>query len=254
MEGKKIVPEKKTTEKSTAVVKQPELSESALLVRMAIDKDLDPEKLDKILDMHERMKASQNKERFEQAFSEMKGELPIITKSMDAKNDDGSTMYSFAPLEELQEKCDPILSKYGFAYYWEESFIEATNCKRVIFYLSAHGHTRSNYFDVPDIQGTRRNNPIQVAGMKSSYGRRYTFQSGVGMIIKGEDNDANYLTFNDAVEYSEQITWLKACENLEDLKDVWGRLYQDLKKSGDNIGRDILMEVYTKQKKAVTNG
>ena len=132
MTEKKIVPKKKTPVKETTAiakrkptaVAKPEMSESGMLLQMAINKDLDPVRLDKFIDMHERMKKSQNKERFEEAFSQMKGELPIVNKTAEAKNDDGSVMYCFAPLEELQEKCDPILSKYGFAYYWEELYIE----------------------------------------------------------------------------------------------------------------------------------
>ncbi len=240
---------------STPAKPKVEMSETGALVQMAIDKDLDLDKLERVIAMHKGMKADQAKDSFNRSFAEMKAELPIITKGMEAKNDDGSVMYMFAPLEDLQEACDPILSKYGFSYHWEEEFIESTNSKRVLFILEhKEGHQRSNYFDVPEIQGTKRNNAIQVQGIKSSYGKRYTMQSGTGIIIKGEDRDANFLTFNVAVEYADQIVWLKSCQTLDDLKDVWTKVYKDLKTNNDQIGKGVLTEVYNNQKKAVTNG
>ena len=232
-----------------------EMSETGLLVQMAIDKDLDIDKLERIIAMHKGMKSDQAKESFNKAFAEMKAELPIITKGMEAIHDDGTVMYMFAPLEDLQEACDPVLSRYGFSYHWEEEFVEATKAKRVTFILEhKEGHERKNYFDVPEISGTKRNNAIQVQGIKSTYGKRYTFQSGTGIIIKGEDNDANILTFGDAVEYADQIVWLKTCKNEDDLKSVWTKIYQELKKNNDQVGKAVLTEVYNAQKKVVLNG
>ncbi len=257
--------EKKTVKKPTAKSKQIakakpravvkpklEMSETGALVQMAIDKDLDLDKLERVIEMHKGMKADQAKDSFNRAFAEMKAELPVITKGMEATNDDGSVMYMFAPLEDLQEACDPILSRYGFSYHWEEEFIESSDSKRVTFILEHRdGHQRSNYFDVPDIQGTKRNNPIQVQGIKSTYGKRYTFQSGTGVIVKGEDKDANFLTFNEAVEYADSIEWINSCNTPDELKDVWTKIYQDLKNKDDKIGLAVLTEVYNKQKKVV---
>jgi len=256
--------EKKPVKKTTAIAKKKsripakpkvEMSETGALDQMAIDKNLDLDKLERVIEMHKGMKADQAKDSFNRAFAEMKAELPVIKKGMEATNDDGSVMYMFAPLEDLQEACDPILSKYGFSYHWEEEFIESSNSKRVTFILEHRdGHQRSNNFDVPDIQGTKRNNAIQVQGIKSTYGKRYTFQSGTGVIVKGEDKDANFLTFNDAVEYADSIVWINSCNTPDELKDVWTKVYQDLKKNNDQIGKSVLTEVYNKQKKAVLDG
>lgn len=253
-------PVKKTTTiakaKPRAVAKpKVEMSETGALVQMAIDKNLDIDKLERIIELHKGMKKDQAKDSFNRAFAEMKAKLPIITKSMEATNDEGSVMYKFAPLEDLQEACDPVLSEYGFSYHWEEEYIEASNSKRVIFVLEhKEGHERRNHFDVPDIQGTKRNNAIQVQGIKSTYGERYTFKSGTGVIVKGEDKDANFLTFNDAVEYADSIVWINSCNTPDELKDVWTKVYQDLKNKDDKIGKAVLTEVYNKQKKAVLDG
>ncbi|MDA3940488.1 MAG: ERF family protein [Spirochaetia bacterium] len=245
MEEKEIA----KVEPQEVLIPEVALSETGMLLKMAIDQNLDIDKFERLMEMHRAVKSDQSKDAFNIAFSEMKGELPVITKGAEAKNDDGSTMYMFAPLEDLQEACDPILSKYGFSYHWEEEFIETTNAKRVTFVLEhKEGYSRKNYFDVPDIQGTKRNNAIQVQGIKSTYGKRYTFQSGIGIIIKGEDKDGDFKTFNDAVEYAEDIVWMKSCTDIESLAGVWKKIYTKLKNNNDSIGRQVLIDVYQKRK------
>ena len=229
-------------------------SETGKLLQMAVDKDLDVEKLEKLIDLKNREMERECKQDFEQHFSVMKSKLPVIKKTAAATDDNNNVMYKFAPLEELQEKCDPIITEHGFSYHWEESYIQETQSKRVTFFLSGYGYTRSNYFDVPDIPGNKRTNPIQVAGIKSSYGKRYTYTSGLGLVITGEDDDANALTFADAIEYADQIVWIKTCKTSEDLKGVWSKIYAELKKNNDSIGRAVLTEVYNKQKEAAQNG
>ena len=250
MEEKAVAKQKPKT-----VVVQPELSETGMLLQMAMkESDIDIDKFKLILELKNQEEDRKCQKEFENAFALMKSELPVIEKGTKALDKEGKVMYRFAPLEDLQEACDPVLSKYKFSYHWEESFVESTKSKRVTFFLSGYGHTRSNYFDSAEIAINKYANAIQTAGIQASFGKRYSLQSGLGLIVKGIDDDAVSLTFNDAVEYSQQISWLKSATTQKDLKDVWGRLYQDLKKSGDTIGRDILMEVYNKQKKAVTDG
>ena len=220
-------------------------SESGLLLQMAIDKDLDVDKLEKLIDLKVKEEERLCKKDFELHFSEMKAELPVIEKSKEVKDDKGNHMYNFAPLAEIQSLCDPIIASYKFGYYWDESYIPETKSKRVTFYLSGYGYTKSNYFDVPDIQSNKWANPIQTGGIKSSYGKRYTFESGLGLIVKGIDTDGVHLTFNDGVEYAEQIVWLKSCTTREDLLDVFKKIVAELKKENDTLGKGVLTAIYT---------
>lgn len=229
-------------------------SETGALLKMAVDKDLDIGKLEKLIELKNREEERACKRDFELHFTQMKAELPIIEKDTEAKDQNGKTMYKFAKLESLQEACDPIITTHGFCYHWDESHVEATKSKRITFFLSGYGHTRSNYFDSPEIPSNKFANAIQTAGIQASFGKRYSMIEGLGLIVKGVDNDANHLTFNDAIEYADQIVWLKSCNTPEDLKGVWSKIYQELKKNNDSIGRAVLTEVYNKQKEAVLNG
>lgn len=224
-------------------------SESAALLKLAIDKDLDVDKLEKLIDLKVREEARQCKKDFELHFSKMKAELPIIEKTEEVTDDKGNHMYNFAPLAEIQTLCDPTIAKYKFSYYWDESYISETKSKRVTFYLSGYGHTKSNYFDVADIQSNKWANAIQTGGIKSSYGNRYTFCSGLGLIIKGVDTDGIHLTFDDGVQYSKQVDQINNCNTKEELIETWKSVWKNL--GTDTIGKQILTIVYNKRKGAI---
>ena len=251
-EAKKIVPKKKPATKAIAVTPKQEIaiqSETAALLKLAIDKNLDVDKLEKLIDLKNREDDKLCKKEFDLHFSEMKNELPLIEKTMEVTDDNGKHMYDFAPLPEMQALCDPIISKHKFSYYWGEVEIPEQKVKRVTFYLSGYGHTRENSFDVAEIPTNKWANAIQVGGIRSSYGNRYTMMGGLALVVKGTDNDAANLTFNDGIEYAEQIVWLKSCNSREDLLSVFKKIVETLKKNNDTIGKGVLTEVYTDMKK-----
>lgn len=124
---------------------------------------------------------------FEKHFTAMRAELPAIVKDKAAMNK-GERMYNYAPLESIQRKCDPIIFKHGFCYSWREEAMPE-GVKRIWLDISGYGHTRSNYFDCAKIGGTPIQNAIQIAGAMSTYGRRYSFLAGFGVIVEGEDSD-----------------------------------------------------------------
>lgn len=181
---------------------------------------------------------------FEQHFSEMRKELPRITKSKDVAIR-GTKAYSYAPLESIQGICDPIIFKHGLTYSWREEAI--AEGKRVWLDITGFGHTRSNYFDSPRIdpitsrEGNAVTNVIQAAGVMSTYGKRYTFVSGFGIIIEGEDTDAANLDggsieldlreyirsgklLPDAVKIIEkELNKPEAERNIETLRNYWKR-------------------------------
>lgn len=126
---------------------------------------------------------------FEAHFAAMRSELPAIVKSKDGARG----QYKYAPLETIQRLCDPIIFRHGFSYSWREEAIP--DGKRIWLDIVGYGHTQSNYFDSPQIdpvtsrEGAAVQNLIQVRGVMSTYGRRYSFIAGFGLIIEGEDSD-----------------------------------------------------------------
>lgn len=170
---------------------QKEMAEDSL-VRMAIDKNLDTDKLEKVIALFNQQQDRQRKEDFERHFGEMQKELPTVNKNSTAKKKDGGKAYDYVTLDNLQTECKPVISKHGFSYSWREEAL-TDGAKRTWLDISGYGYTKSNYFDSPKIGGTDWQNAIQVAGSQSTYGRRYTFIAGFGIIVLGEDMDGNIL-------------------------------------------------------------
>lgn len=126
---------------------------------------------------------------FEEHFAVMRAEMPSVPKT----KENAGARSKYAPLELMQSVCDPCIYRHGFSYSWREEAIP--NGKRVWLDIMGYGHVRSNFFDVPQVDAVKSRdgnlvqNLIQVQGVMSSYGQRYTFKAGFGIITEGEDAD-----------------------------------------------------------------
>lgn len=178
------------------------------------------------VEMLERLIAMRNLEQergarinFESAFGRMKADLPIIKKTKEVKRMGGQHMYNYAPLEEIQKVCDPILQRHGFCYSWREEAIEGG--KRIWYDLMGYGHTKSNFFDAPLIGAKMSNsggeitNAVQGARMTSSYAKRASMVDGLGMIIEDEDDDASTLEIDDALRA--MLTKIELAHSVDEL-------------------------------------
>ena len=126
---------------------------------------------------------------FEEHFAKMQAKLPVVTK----RKDNGGSKSKYAPIEDIQAQWDPIIREHGFSYSWREEVVPDFDGKRILLDIMGYGHTKSNWFDSPRIDGNSAQNKIQVAGAMSTYGRRYTYVSGFGGRVEGEDSDGQTL-------------------------------------------------------------
>ena len=255
--GKKIVPEKKQTvkkkqTKAVAVKPKQEIaikSETGLLLQMAMKKsDLDVEKFKMLIDLKNQEEDRACKKDFDLHFSEMQKEFTPILRSK--KGDKGM----YAPVDVLVKQYGPIISNHGFSFSWDEVPIENKSLK-VVLTISGYGHEKINSKILPEYIPDKGNqsgksimNSLQAEGTRSTYGYRYTFKAGFGLTETDEDTDG-HLNFTDAVDYADQIVWLKSCNSLEDLLTVFKKIVEELKKNNDQIGKGVLTKIYTDLKK-----
>jgi hypothetical protein len=141
--------------------------------------------LEKLIDLRAKEEARQAQLTFEEEFANMQASFTPIKRTKKNKG----TSSNYAPLDELQKHFGPTISKHGFSYRWDEENYEGG--KKTTMFISGYGHTKENSFFVPQLEGTRAMNSVQVAASMSTYGQRYTFVAGFGITIEGEDTDAS---------------------------------------------------------------
>ena len=178
------------------------------------------EVLEKLIALKNSEEDRECKKNFYANFAKMQQNLKPVKKRKDgSKTGDGVVAFKYAPIEACQKENDPIISKWGFSYKWTEETIEKT--KRVRILISGHGYTdEDTFFDVPPLEATRLQNSIQAEGVRSGYGKRYTYVEGFGITIEGEDL-VDTLKYEDGVAYSEQIQMIRECQDIDQLKAVW---------------------------------
>ena len=203
------------------------------------------ESLERFIALKEREEARNNKLAFDMFFSQMQADFRAVARSKKAYG------YNYAPLEALQRSYNPVIFKHGFSYSWDEEAIEGG--KRCTMTISGHGSSRANSFDIPQLdaivsrEGKVKQNAVQVAGAMSTYGRRYSFISGFGVIIDDEDHDA--VVQVEPTDVTDRIQRLKACKDLKELMKAWTEIYPTV--TGDARAIGILSAVKDQLKKAL---
>lgn len=148
--------------------------------------DLDADafnRIDKYLDIQERIMNKNAEIAFNNALAEMQPELPIIKRKTKGYNS------KYAAYENIMEPYLPLLSKYGFSLSYSNETIE-NGIK--IFGTLAHkeGHQKTVDLSLPiDIGGHK--NKLQAIGSTISYGKRYVSGMLLNVVTEGDDDDGH---------------------------------------------------------------
>lgn len=161
----------------------------AMIERLASNPDVDVTKLEKIIDLKERVMAHDAKAAFDAAYSKMQPEIPAIDEKgrIEVK---GIVRSHFAKLEDIQRVVKPILAKYGFALRHRTEFPDDKKGTIRIVGILTHefGHAEESVFEAPADKSDFRTD-IQSQGSTVSYGRRYTTIDLLNIETRGLDDD-----------------------------------------------------------------
>lgn len=179
--------------KTTAVVQRDEAptnSSSSLLniiSRASTDPNVDIDKMDRLLQMHERIVASNAKTAFQLALADMQPELPIIGERGAIKNKSGGVQSRYALWEDIVSVISPVLSKHGFAITFRTA--NADKLVTVTGVLShREGHREETTLTLPiDVSDFR--SLVQSIGSSVSYGKRYTASALLNLRTGEVDDD-----------------------------------------------------------------
>lgn len=169
---------------------QPEQqSEATALIqaieRAAINPAVDVDKMERLLQMQERILARNAEVAFSAAFAEMQSELPVITERGQIVVND-VVRSEYATFEDINEAVKPILHRHGFGVSFRTDFSDGITITAVLTHRQ--GHREQTSMKLPaDTSGSK--NVVQAIGSSVSYGKRYTMQALLNITSSGEDDD-----------------------------------------------------------------
>lgn len=158
-----------------------------VIARAAQDPQCDVEKIERLLQMHERLAASQAKAAYQTALAAMQPELPIISERGGIKDRGGNIQSTYALWEDIVGVITPILSRHGFALSFRTG--NDNGGVRVTGVLShSAGHSEQTELLLPiDTSGSK--NAVQSVGSSTSYGKRYTASALLNLRTGEPDDD-----------------------------------------------------------------
>lgn len=161
------------------------------IMSAAKDPEIDVNKLERLLDMHQKMCARQAELQFNEAMAAAQAEMPMIIK----RSTNPSTNSKYAKLEAMAKAIMPVIEKYKFSLKFSEG--DSTNPAkiRVTCKVSMGGHSEDYHVDLsPDdmgMKGSASKTKIHGEGSTFGYGRRYLTAMIFNLTIVGEDDDGN---------------------------------------------------------------
>lgn len=155
------------------------------LLTLAINKDLDIDKLAKLMELQKEYNADLARKAFFSALSDFQIECPEIRKGKEVNF--GNTKYSYAPLADIDRQIKKALKDCGLSKRWEikdpGDDIEVT-C--IITHTDGHSE-RTTMKSKADTSGSK--NPIQARGSAIEYMKRYTLIGALGITTADADID-----------------------------------------------------------------
>lgn len=168
-------------EASVAVV-----SESATILqviqRAAADPQCDIEKMERLMQMHERFQARQAEQQYAEALAAMQENLPSISERGDANG-----RYKYALWEDINETLKQVLARHGFALSFRTRTDKGIEVEGVLTHKA--GHSERTTITLP-ADGSGNKNAVQAVASSISYGKRYTAGALLNFTSHGEDDDA----------------------------------------------------------------
>ena len=183
----------------------------AMIERVATNPEADMDKLERLLDMQERVMNRNAMQAFKASMAAMQADLPVIEKNGQIKVD-GKVRSTYARYEDIMRIVKPILQMHGFAVSFRTGAGDGVvNITGVLMHRD--GHREETGMPLPiDKSGSK--NTVQAIGSSTSYGKRYVLCSLLNIATGDEDDDGQMA---DLGELTETIRNIEACETMDAL-------------------------------------
>lgn len=166
------------TEQTTGLIR--------MIEQVCINPEMDVEKLERMLDMQERVLDRQAEQEFQIALAEMQSEMPVIEKRGEIAIR-GQVQSKFAKFEDINKQVLPVMKNHGFSLTFETQ--QAEGYINIIGVLRHKGgHKESTQLQIPyDTSGSK--NAVQAVGSSVSYGKRYVMTALLNLTVADDSDD-----------------------------------------------------------------
>lgn len=163
-----------------------------VIERAARDPSIDIDKMERLLQMQERIVARQAKAAYADALARLQPTLPIIGERGSIKNNSGTVQSKYALWEDIVGIITPLLAAQGFSLSFrtgnKDGKIQVTG---VLTHREGHGE--ETMLDLPaDTSGSK--NAVQAVASSVSYGKRYTAGALLNLRTGELDDDGQTAT------------------------------------------------------------
>ena len=203
-------------------------SEIARLIEVAITKDLDLDKLEKLLELKRQEEDRVREQAFLRAKASFQSKMPDIRHDKTAKTP-GAT-WKYASLGSITKAISPILGKHGLSYRWEVDD-EANKLLCILTHKDGHSESASFTLSIEGQQGgLAKMTQQQREGAADTYAKSRTLKHVCGIGTADEDTDG-------LGARGEQPLEEKLVNNL---KHAWRKWQIESGKADENTPSDIL--------------
>ncbi|WP_282091313.1 ERF family protein [Epibacterium ulvae] len=163
----------------------------SMIERVMLNPEADMDKLDRLLEMQERVEAKNARIAFSGSIANARAEIPPIVKdaTVDFTSSKGRTHYKHETLAGIAKIIDPILSKYGLSYRFRtEQGQRGVQVTCIVAHADGH-QEETSLSGTPDNSGNK--NGFQAVGSAVTYLQRYTLKAALGLSAEVDDDAQN---------------------------------------------------------------
>ena len=225
-------------EDKSAVAVSEAVSFIQMIERASRDPAVDIDKMERLMQMHERMLNRQAETAFNVALATMQTELPEMPERGSIKKKDGGVQSKYALWEDMNQIIKPILSKHGFALTFRTG---NEGNKIVVTGILSHaaGHSVSSTMQLPmDASGSK--NEVQGVGSSTAYGKRYVASALLNLTSRGEDNDGQGSKLLSEEIKGDFLRLIPLCESMGQLDQTWQDITKATSAAGDVVAHEEL--------------
>lgn len=171
-------------------------TESAMMIQMiqraAADPAVDVDKMERLMQMHERFVDRQASAAFNAAMVRAQRRIkPVVKKAFNAQ-----TSSTYAKLEDIDKQISPEYTAEGFSLsFGTDDSPLAAHIRIICDVMHEDGHTKRYMMDLPldsaGIAGKTNKTGVHAHGSTHSYARRYLTMDIFNVVTVNEDNDGN---------------------------------------------------------------